>query len=74
MIDGKNFFDQPVKRNLRTYENTPKIATRQGDDYATSCLLNYNYLNEYFKIMAIDLSKQQALDSDPKAIHQIKGA
>ena len=74
MIDGKNFFDQPVKRNLRTYENTRKIATRQGDDYATSCLLNYNYLNEYFKIMAIDLSKQQALDTDPKVIQQIKGA
>ena len=47
MIDGKNFFCQPVKKNLRPYDNILKIATGQGDDYATSCLLDYNYLNKY---------------------------
>ena len=39
MIDGKNFFDQPVKSNVRTYDSIRKIATGQGDDYATGCLL-----------------------------------
>ena len=71
MIDGKNFFDQSVKNNLRTYENIRKIATGQGDDYTTGCLLDYNYFNEYYKMIAIDVSKQQATDADPKAIQQI---
>ena len=46
MIDGQNFFDQPVKNNLRTYDKIRKIATGQGDDYTTSSLLNYNYFNK----------------------------
>ena len=71
MIDGKNFFDQPVKNNKVTYENIRKIATGQGDDYTTGCLLDYIYFKNYYKMIAVDLSKQQALDADPKAIQQI---
>ena len=71
MIDGKNFFDQPVKNNKVTYKNIRKIATDQGDDYTTGCLLDYIYFKNYDKMIAVDLSKQQALDSDPKAIQQI---
>ena len=48
-----------------------KIATGQGDDYTTGCLLDYNYFKNYYKMIATDLSKQQALDADPKAIQQI---
>ena len=40
MIDGRNFFDQPVKNNSRTYDNIWKIATGQGNDYTTGCLLD----------------------------------
>ena len=47
---------------------TLKIATGQGDYYATVCLLEYNYFNKDYKMIAIDLSKQQALDADPDAI------
>ena len=57
MIDGKYFFDQPVKNNLMTLENIWKIATGQGDNYATGCLLDYNYFKNYYKTIAIDLSK-----------------
>ena len=71
MIDGRNFFDQTIKNNLRTYDNIRKIATGQGDDYATGCLLHYPYFKNYSKMIAIDLSKQQALDANPKAIQQI---
>ena len=67
----KNFFDQPVKNNKITYENIRKIATGQGDDYTTGCLLDYIYFKNYYKMIAVDLSKQQALDADPKAIQQI---
>ena len=70
MIDGRNFFYQPVKNNLITYDNIRKIATGQGDDHATGCLLDYHYFNNYYKMIAIDLSKQQAVDADPKAIQQ----
>ena len=71
MIDGKNFFDQPINSDLNTSENNRKIATGQGDDYTTGCLLDYSYFKDHYKMIAIDLSKQQALDADPRAIQQI---
>ena len=71
MIDGKNFFDQPVKNDKVTYENIRKITIGQGDDYTTGCLLDYTYFKKYYKMIAVDLSKQQVLDADPKAIQQI---
>ena len=71
MINGENFFDQPIRNNKVTYENIRKIATGQGDDYTTGCLLNYQYIKDYYKMIAIDLSKQQALDADPRAFQQI---
>ena len=71
MIDGKKVFDQPVKYDQVTYENIRKLATGQGDDYTTGCLLDYIYFKNYYKMIAVDLSKQQALDADPKAIQQI---
>ena len=54
-----------------TYENIRKVATGQGDHYTTGCLSNYTCFKKYYKMIAIDLSKQQALDADPKAIQQI---
>ena len=48
-----------------------KTTTGQGDDYPTGCLLDYNYFKKHYKMIAIDLSKQQALDVDPKAIQKI---
>ena len=71
MIDGKHFFDQPINSMNKTYENIRKIATGQGDDYTTGCLLDYPYFKDHYKMIAIDLSKQQALDADPRAIQQI---
>ena len=61
-------FDQPVKNNLITYDSIQKIAAGQRNDYTTGCLLDYNYFKGYYKMIAIDFSKQQALDADPKAI------
>ena len=72
IINGENFFDQPIKNNKVTYENIRKITIGQGDDYTTSCLLDYQYFKDYYKMIAVDLSKQQALDADPRAIQQIK--
>ena len=55
----------------KPYGNIRKIATGQGDDYTTGCLLAYPYFKNNYKMIAIDLSKQQALDADPRAIQQI---
>ena len=71
MIDGRNFFDQPINSMTKTYENIRKIAIGQGDDYTTGCLLDYSYFKDHYKMIAIDLSKQQALDANPRAIQQI---
>ena len=70
MINGEKFFDKPIKDNKVTYKNIRKIATGQGDDYATGCLLDYPYFKDTYKIIVVDLSKQQALDADPRAIQQ----
>ena len=51
MINGQNFFDQPAKSNLITYHNIRKIATDQADNYTTGCLLDYNYFNNYQKMI-----------------------
>ena len=71
MINGENFFDQAIKNNKVTFENIRKIATGQRDDYTTGCLLDYSYFIDTYKMIAVDLSKQQALDADPRAIQQI---
>ena len=71
MIDGRNFFDQPINSMTKTYENIRKIATGQGDGYTFGCLLDYCQFKNHYKSIAIDLSKQQALDANPRAIQQI---
>ena len=71
MINGENFFDQPIKNNKVTYENIRKIATSQGDNYTSGCLLDRPYYKDSYKMIPVDLSKQQALDADPRAIQQI---
>ena len=70
-IDGRNFFDQSINSMNKAHENIRKITTGKGDDYTTGCLLDYSYFKENYKFIAIDLSKQQALDADPRAIQQI---
>ena len=71
MIDGTNFFDQPINSMSKTYENIRKIATGKKDNYTTGCLLDYPYFKENYKMIAIDLSRQNELDADPRAIQQI---
>ena len=71
MNDRKYVFDQPAKNDGKTYGIVRKVLTCQGDDYATGCLMHYVYLKHY-KMIAIDVSKQQALDADPKAMQQME--
>ena len=71
MINGEILSDQLIKNNKVAYERIRKIATGQRVDYTAGCLLDYPYFKDSYKMIAIDLSKQQALDADPRAIQQI---
>ena len=71
IIDGKNFFNQPINSMIKTYENIRKITVGQGNDYTNGCLLHYKYFKKHYKMIAVDLCKQQVVDADPKAIQQI---
>ena len=70
-IDGRNFYDQSINDSIKQYNKIRKILAGQGDDYTTGCLLDYVYFKNYFWLITADLSKQKALDADPKAIQQI---
>ena len=71
MINGENLFDEAIKNNKVTYENIRKITTGKRDDYTTGCLLDYSYFADTYKMIAVDLRKQEGLDADPRAIQQI---
>ena len=71
LIDGRNFYDQPINDLIKQYEEVRKVSTGQSDNYTTGCLLDYAYLKGNYRLIAVDLSKQKALDTDPKAIQQI---
>ena len=72
LIDGRNFYDQPINDSIRKYDEIRKIATGKGDNYATGCLLDYNYFKKNYQLIAIDLPKQRELDADPRTIQQIE--
>ena len=68
LIDGRNFYDQPINDIIKQYDEIRKIATGQGDDYTTGCLLDYQYFKDHYNLVTIDLSKQKELDADSRAI------
>ena len=72
LIDGRNFYDQPINDSIRKYDEIRKIATGKGDNYATGCLSDYDYFKKNYQLIAIDLPKQRELDADPRTIQQIE--
>ena len=71
LIDGRNFYDQPINDIIKQYDEIRKVSIGYGDDYTTGCLLDYAYFKDNYRLIAIDLSKQKALDADPRVIQQI---
>ena len=67
LIDGRNFYDQPINDLIKKYDEVRKVSTGQGDDYTTGCLLDYAYFKDTYRLVAVDLSKQKALNIDPRA-------
>ena len=72
LIDGRNFYDQPINSDERQYDELRKVTLGKGDDYTAGCLMDYAYFKGDYKIIAVDLSKQKELDTDPRAIQQIE--
>ena len=71
LTDGTNFYDQPIDVIIKQYDETRRISTGYGDDYTTGCLLDYASFEDNYRLIAVALSKQNALDADPRAIQQI---
>ena len=72
LIDGRNFYDQPISDQIRKYDEEKKVSTGRGDDYITGCLLGYQYFKDHYQLTAVDLSKRKKLDADSRAIQQIE--
>ena len=59
LIDGRNFYDQPINDIIKQYDEMKKIATGHRGDYTTRCLLDYQYFKDHYNLIAIDFSKQK---------------
>ena len=71
MNNGRNVYDQPINDLIKQYDEVRKVSTGYGDDYTADCLLDYACFSDNFKSIAVDLSRQKALDAYPRAIQQI---
>ena len=71
IIDGRNFYDNPIESDIEKYIELKKVMIGKGEDYTTRSLLDYEYFKKNYKLVAADLSKQKELDADPRAIQQI---
>ena len=71
MIHGRNFYDKSINDLIKQYHEVGKVSTGHGDDYTTGCLLDYAYFKDDYRLIAVDLSKQKALDANPRSIQQI---
>ena len=72
IIDGRNFYDNPIESDIEKYRELKKVMTGKGEDYTTGSLLDFNYFDKHYKLVAVDLSKQKELDADPRAVQQIE--
>ena len=68
-IDKLAFFDLPIKTEEETYEKIIDIG--RNNEYTTGNLLDYGYFKKYYKLIAIDLSKQKVLQENEDLIQQI---
>ena len=56
---------------IKQFDEVRKVSTGQGDDYTTGYLLDLSYFRDNCRLIAVDLSKQKALDADPRTMQQI---
>ena len=71
IINGKKLYDQPNDSDIKRYEETREISTGQDEDYIPWCSLDYDYIKNHYRLIAIDFSRQKELNGDTLAIMQI---
>ena len=71
IIDGRNFYDNPIESDIEKYRELKKVMIGKGGDYTAGSLFDFNYFDKH-KLIAVDLFKQKELDADPRAIQQIE--
>ena len=57
IIDGRNFYDNPIESDIEKYRELKKVMIGKGEDYTTGSLLDFNYFDKHYKLVAVDLSK-----------------
>ena len=62
IIDGRNFYDNPIENDIEKYRELKKAMIGKGEEYNTGSLLDYNYFDKHYKLVAVD--------ADPRAIQQ----
>ena len=70
VIDGRNFYDNPIERDIEKYKELKKVMIGKGKDNTTGYFFDFNYFDKHYKLVAVDLSKQKELDADPRVIQQ----
>ena len=72
IIDGRNFYDNPIESDIEKYRELKKVMIGKEEGYTTGSLLDFNYFDKCYKLVAADLSKQKEFDADSRAIQQIE--
>ena len=70
--NGKNFYNQANDSDIKRCEEIRKLTTGQGQDYASGCSLEFDYIKNIYRLIAVDLSRQEELNTDLNAVQQIE--
>ena len=72
VIINENFYDQPIDSYIKRYKEIRKLTTGQGKDYTNGYLLDYDYIKNHYRLIAVNLSRQKELDTDSEAIQKME--
>ena len=64
IIDGRNFYDNPIESDIEKYRELKKVMVEKGEDNTTGSLFDFNYFDKHYKLVAVD--------ADPRSIQQIE--
>ena len=70
IITEKNFFGQHNDYHVKGYKEIRKLATEQGEDCTTGCVFDYEYIKNYYWLIAVDCIKGKELNTDPRSIRR----
>ena len=72
IINGKNFHDKSIDSDIKRYKQIRELTRGQSEDFTSRCLLDYEYIKNHYRLIAVDLNRQRELNAGPKTIQQIE--